>query len=218
MKPIKALLTTSLLIASAISLTACSSGPSDSDAKQAIASTLADCQYLSVSKFEKVNGIAQGERNYQVDVKYTIDLTPTPDIKRFASETYPAYFQALKTKVTHAKEVRSAWDTDQDAWVKANPGSLASDFEVAYPDRWKAYQAVIGDVLTGDQQLESAPINAKHQMAANLVQACPGLNAALVRELFSGVEPVERYAEDVGIAFTGTIPMVKTDNGWQAAR
>ncbi|WP_254218120.1 hypothetical protein [Burkholderia multivorans] len=69
-------------------LSACSSGPSESDAKAAVQASLGGCEFLSIAHFEKVNGTPQGDDHYLVDVKYTVSMKPTPDIKAYASEKY----------------------------------------------------------------------------------------------------------------------------------
>jgi hypothetical protein len=56
-------------------LTACSgsSSPSTSEAKQAIQKSLGDCSIVTVSNFDKVNGIADGDNRYTLQVKYALN-------------------------------------------------------------------------------------------------------------------------------------------------
>jgi hypothetical protein len=68
-----------LLIVSAATLAACSGGPSTSDAKAVILNKIGNgqgCSRLDIQDFEKVNGIAQDDKTYQVAVKYTLVIKP----------------------------------------------------------------------------------------------------------------------------------------------
>ncbi|WP_374554700.1 hypothetical protein [Aquitalea pelogenes] len=67
---------TSLLL-----LTACSgsSSPSTSEAKQAIQKSLGDCSIVTISNFDKVNGIADGDNRYTLQVKYALEFAPLPE-------------------------------------------------------------------------------------------------------------------------------------------
>ncbi|MDR7006643.1 hypothetical protein [Paraburkholderia strydomiana] len=106
---------TSIALVTAVTLSACSSGPSESEAKAAVQTSFGDCEYLSIGSFEKVNGTPQGHNHYLVDVKYTIRTKPTPDIKAYASEKYAAEVDNLKQLVAHAHDVESAWKAAEQA-------------------------------------------------------------------------------------------------------
>jgi len=67
-----------------LALTACSHGPSESDAKQAIQARLGDCKYFSIDSFDKTNGIPVDDNDYQVEVKYTIKMLPVDENKAAA--------------------------------------------------------------------------------------------------------------------------------------
>ncbi|RQO76150.1 hypothetical protein DBR44_05540 [Aquitalea sp. FJL05] len=68
-------------MASLLLLTACSgsSSPSSSEAKQAIQKSLGDCSIATISSFDKVNGIADGDNRYTLQVKYALEFAPLPE-------------------------------------------------------------------------------------------------------------------------------------------
>ena len=218
MKQLFRLPATFLILATAVALSACSSGPSESDAKAAIQTPLGGCEYLSVDHFEKVNGTPQGDNHYLVDVKYTIKMKPTPDIKAYAGEKYAQEVDNLKQQVAHAHDVENAWKTAEQAWIQANPGQDASAYEVAHQDGWADYQKVMPLLLGGDQLVNGAPRTAKAAMERAMRQTCPNANSSLLDNLFNGNEAVEQYSDSIEANFTGKLSMVKTDNGWREDR
>ena len=218
MKQFSRLSATTLAIVTAAALSACSSGPSDSDAKAAIQASLGGCEYLSIDHFEKVNGTPQGDGHYLVDVRYTVSMKPTPDIKAYASEKYAREIDNLKTQLAHAHEVENAWKADEQAWIQANPGQNSSGYEVGHQDGWAEYQKVMPLLLGGDQLVNNAPRTAKAAMERAMRQSCPNVSATLLDNFFNGNESVEQYADGLEETFTGKIAMTKTDNGWQEDR
>lgn len=207
-----------LAIVAAAALSACSSGPSESDAKAAVQASLGGCEYLSIEHFDKVNGTPQGDGHYLVEVKYTVSMTPTPDIKAYASEKYAKEVDNLKTQLAHAHEVENAWKADEQAWIQANPGQDAAAYEVAHQNGWADYQKVMPLLLGGDQLVNSAPRTAKAAMERAMRQTCPNVSATLLDSFFNGSEPVEQYTDGLEETFSENIAMTKTDNGWQADR
>lgn len=208
----------SFVLLSSIALSGCSNGPSASDAKAAVQAALGNCEYLSIEHFDKVNGTPQGDTHYLVEIKYSIKMKPTPDIKAYASEKYATEVANLKQQVAHAHEVENAWESDEKAWMQANPGSTISAYEVAHQDGWNEYQKVAPLIVKGDQLIADAPRTAKAAMGRAMRQSCPNAAPALLNSLFNGNEPVEQYASGVEQTFTGKVAMVKTDNGWQEDR
>ncbi|RRA23368.1 hypothetical protein DF038_11140 [Burkholderia cepacia] len=218
MKQFTRLSATTLAIVTAAALSACSSGPSESDAKVAVQVSLGGCEYLSIDHFEKVNGTPQGDGHYLVDVKYTVSMKPTPDIKAYASEKYAKEIDNLKTQLARAHEVENAWKADEQAWIQANPGQNSSAYEVAHQDGWAEYQKVMPLLLSGDQLVNNAPRTAKAAMERAMRQSCPNVNSSILDNFFNGNEPVEQYADGIEETFTGKVAMTRTDNGWQEDR
>lgn len=218
MKQFSRLSATTLAIMTSMAISACSSGPSESDAKAAIQASLGGCEYLSIDHFEKVNGTPQSDGHYLIDVKYTISMKPTPDIKAYASEKYAKEIENLKTQLAHAHEVENAWKADEQAWIQANPGSDSSAYELTHQDGWAAYQKVMPVLLGGDQLVNNAPRAAKAAMERAMRQTCPNINSSLLDNFFNGNEAVEQYTDGIEETFTGKVAMTKTDNGWQEDR
>lgn len=206
------------MLATAVALSGCSKGPSEADAKAVIQTSLGNCEYLSIEHFEKVNGTPQGDNHYLVDIKYSVKLKPTPDIKAYASEKYAQEVSSLKQQLAHAHQIENTWKSDEQAWIQANPGSNSAAYEIAHKEGWDEYQKVMPLLLSGDQQLSNAPLTAKAAMGRAMKQSCPNTAASVLNNLFTGTEPVEQYALGVEQSFTGKIAMVKTDNGWQSDR
>ena len=69
------------VLGSLLLLTGCSgsSSPSSSEAKQAIQKSLGDCSIATISSFDKVNGIADGDNRYTLQVKYALEFAPLPE-------------------------------------------------------------------------------------------------------------------------------------------
>lgn len=214
----KLIQTSTVLLALITTFSGCSKSPSEAEAKDAIRASLGDCEYLSIEHFEKVNGTPQGGNHYAVDIKYSVKLKPTPDIKAYASEKYAQEVSNLKQQLAHAREIENAWKSDQQAWLQANPDSSSAAYEIAHKEGWAEFQKVMPLLLNGDQQLSDAPRTAKAAMRRAMGNSCPSTAPALLNSLFSGDESVEQYANGIEKAFTVKMAMVKTDNGWQENR
>lgn len=199
-------------------LSACTNGPSRSDAKTAIQASLGNCEYFAIDHLEKVNGMPQGNDHYLVDVKYTVSMKPTPDIKAYSSEKYTKEVDNLKQQLEHAHDIENAWKTDEQAWIQANPGSDSSAYEVAHQDGWAEYQKVMPLLLGGEQLVNSAPRTAKVAMERAMRQTCPNVDSSLLDSFFNGNESIEQYANRIDRSVTGRITMVRTDKGWQQDR
>ncbi|RDU97854.1 hypothetical protein [Trinickia dinghuensis] len=208
-----------ICIATTAMLSACGhSAPSENDAKQAIVNALGDCKYFQLEDFKKVNGTPQGDDHYLIDVKYTVSMKPTPEIKAYASGKYVKEVDNLKTQLAHAHEVENAWKADEQAWIQANPGQDAAAYEVAHQDGWAEYQKVMPLLLSGDQLVNNAPRTAKAAMERAMRQTCPNVSTTLLDNFFNGNESVEQYDDGLEETFSGKIAMTKTDNGWQEDR
>lgn len=58
-------------------LSGCSSGPSTSEIRQAVEQEVGQCDLVELTDFEKVNGVANGDSQYTVQVKYAVIVSPT---------------------------------------------------------------------------------------------------------------------------------------------
>lgn len=199
-------------------LSGCSNGPSESDAKSAVQTSLGNCEYLSISQFDRMNGTPRGEGRYLVDIAYSIKMKPTPDIEAYASEKYLKEVESLKQQLAHAKGIQSSWKSNMEAWLKANPDSTVADYEMANQEQYYEYQKVAPVLVNGNRLVTEAPRTAKLAMQNAMQQSCPNVPRELLNNFFEGSEPVEKYADGIERNFTGKIFMVKTDNGWQEDR
>jgi len=206
----------SVALGAAMTLSACSNSPSDSDARKVVESTLAGCKYLELRDFQKVNGIPGETGNgYRVDVKYTLRLSPDSDIRANAKQWKDQYdrYQSLKAD---ADEKAKQYYDQQQAYIDANPSDPAArqTFEQQHQD---AYQTM------SKEKIEEGNFAALLNNTApgpffrrTVVQACPGIDLGLLSSFFNGKDT--DYSDDVDVQFTQTISMMKTDNGWQQDR
>lgn len=187
-----------LCTAFTISLTACgNSAPSESDAKQAVQAELGDCKYVDLSDFTRVNGIKQGEGLYDVEVQYTVTITPDSDqwdqLKQWVQDRKDLY-TAMKDEGQIDQQIRQAGNPD----VSLTPEHQAADQKVK------------------DLQQKVASGYAPDKMLREMSQACPNTPA----DLLSTYIYKSRVNGDgeAKLQYSRTLSMIKTDNGWQQAR
>lgn len=60
--------------------------PSESTVKAQIKQSIAACKVITLSDFKKQNGFPEGENSYLVAVSYTLNYSPTKEMKRVYSE------------------------------------------------------------------------------------------------------------------------------------
>jgi hypothetical protein len=200
-------------------LTGCnSSAPSTSEAKQVAEDTFGNCDTLKVTDFERVNGIPQNDGSYVVQVKYNVPVTPTDEIKAYMRDTYPVKMAELQAKASAVKDATKKYSEMLATLKAANPMASENDLWATHPDL-KALFDQTSDFNAGSPEAQATelPEQAKRMIANSLFQACPKVKPMV---LFNAIEkpgPVEPFAGDVDLPFTGTYTMIKTDNGWQAA-
>lgn len=68
-------------------------------------------------------------------------------------------------------------------------------------DQWYAIQKPIEDALKG-----------------KLATECPNMDLSFYKRFIGSENDLSKFSQDYVKEFSGTIPMVKTDNGWQAAQ
>lgn len=206
----------------ALAVTACSNGPSEREAKKALRASISDCKFLSIDKFEKINGIAKGEASYQVEVKYSIKMEPSLEITNYATVIYPKNISDFENQANAAKQLNKKYKDDADAWVKENPGKDLNDFNMAHEDRYKELQKDANLLLLSvefvNEALRRAPTDARANMQTSFFKSCRDVPYFLLKSFFETNLPIEQYGGDIVMAFTGNIPMIKTDNGWELAR
>ena len=196
-------------IAVAIAVSACSKpAPSESEAKNAIQGLLGDCRYLSIDRFERVNGTPQGENGYQVAIKYAIKVTPAPENARLIGEMSAKLAEVNERLESASNECRKIAEQ-----MNAIEDKSSKEYQELYKLSWDQegpYKAV--EKIEKEKRDLINSINP----AANLAKECPNLNRVLYANIFSD-EGVDQFAKSFTKEFSGTIPMVKTDKGWMAA-
>ncbi|CAG9258018.1 conserved exported hypothetical protein [Burkholderia diffusa] len=206
-----------LCSATAAVLSACGqSAPSESDAKQVVASTLSDCRYFELRDFRKVNGLLGDSGNdYRVDVKYTIRLSPDSDIKAYAKQWKDQYDKYQSLNADAEQKAKQYYD-NQQAYTAANPNDLDAGrtFEQQHQDEYQAMSNAKIEAGNAAAALNNTAPGLVFRRA--IVQACPSVDLRLLTNFFNGKGA--DYSNEVDVEFTQTLDMIRTDNGWQAAR
>ena len=201
-------------------LAACSNSPSNGDVKEEIEENLLHgCSLLSISDFEKINGIpdARSDKLYQVQVAYTINLEPVSENEKLL-EKMPERLLEISDMIDRYRGYREKYaNLDQKLEAESNGDHMGvlkkldedlelfamktehEAFEKIYP-QYYLYKGDEAQMLLG-------------RMRGNLRRACPETN-------FSGLMPekIEDFGTDVSKRFEATYTMRMTDNGWKMAR
>ncbi|MBF3536331.1 hypothetical protein ISG10_01725 [Burkholderia pseudomallei] len=203
-------------VAAAI-LSACGhSAPSESDAKQAVTNALGDCKYFELRDFTKVNGIPGDSGNdYRIDVKYTIRMSPDSDVKDQVKQ-WSALYDRYQSMNADAEQKANDYYRQKQAYVDANPNDLSAGqtFEQRHHDLYKPMSDE--KIAVGNLAAQLELNNPGRFFRSRIVQACPNVNLPLLGNFFKG--KAADLADDVDVEFTQTLDMIRTDNGWQAAR
>lgn len=195
-------------VAVAIAVSACSKpAPSESDAKNVIQGLLGDCRYLSLDRFERANGIPQGENGYQVEIKYAVKVTPVPENVRVIGD-----LSAKLSEVNQRLEKASNERREIHEKMNAIDDKSSKEYQELYSKAWE-----VGPLADKIEKEKRELINNSINPKANLAKECPNLNSVLYANVFDG-EGVDQYTKSFTKEFGGTIMMVKTDKGWMAAK
>ncbi|WP_144158089.1 hypothetical protein [Paraburkholderia sp. BCC1885] len=205
-------------------LAACGNGtPSESAAKQALEANLDGCQYITVSDFRKTNGIAGDDPNsYRVEASYAYKLDPHDGDLSDALRQFAENYDKLQNLNADIRKREAQFRSDAQAWADAHqndPGYSANQ----YFDKLNELEA--GDQDYQNEKKQATPlIVALNQSRApdvflNKVQhACPDVPNNVLADFFRRKGAVDQLADGMTQDYTGTIPMIRTDNGWQLAR
>ncbi|NTZ82558.1 hypothetical protein FCJ61_05965 [Burkholderia metallica] len=198
-------------------LSACGhSAPSESDAKQAVANALGDCKYFELKDFTKVNGIpGDSGRDYRVEVRYTVRMSPDGDVKDQVKQ-WSALYDKYQSMKADAEQKSNDYYSQKQAYADANQNdpSAGQTFEAQHED---LYKPMIDEKIAVGNLANQLNLNSPGSFfRSRIVQACPNVSLPLLSNFFRG-KPAD-LADDVDVAFTQTLDMIRTDNGWQAAR
>jgi hypothetical protein len=184
-----------------VALAACGhSTPSESDARQAVKAGLGDCKYVSMSDFDKVNG-QQGddENHYEVQIKYKLTLEADGDQR-----------DKLESHLDNLKERNDLIKQEEQIRVSFMNQGRGSD---AYNDpTWKDLDQ---KQKTLYQQLTTT--YGPGTFVQEFRQACPSFPGSVLSDLVNKTDDAAFDGKNT-VDYSGTISMVKTDDGWQLAR
>jgi len=103
---------------------------------------------------------------------------------------------AYSVKLTPVPEIRQMLSPELAAAYarvkNAEPGAIPE---------WYAIQKPIEDALK-----------------SKLAMECPNMDLSFYKRFIGSEDDLSKFAQDYVKEFSGTIPMIKTDNGWQAAQ
>ncbi|SAL06133.1 hypothetical protein AWB81_07458 [Caballeronia arationis] len=196
------------------SLAACSHSPSEGDAKDAVQARYAGCSYISLRSFDNTNSIPIDDNDYRVEVKYTLRMSPDSDMKDFAKQ-YADQFGTYESMKADADKKRDAYLAAKQAYEEANQGDFTagSTYETQHQAEYQEYtnaEIEVGNL--GGRLTFNTPARFFQQ---RIMQSCPNVKYAVLPNFFTGKPDL---TDDVDVAFTETLAMMKTDNGWQAVR
>lgn len=209
----RALATLSLIV-----LSACSSSPSDSDAKKAVETMIGGCRLLSIDNFQKVNGIANSDGSHVVEIKYSIKAKVFPEVAKMVAEYSPKR-SAMSTRLAKAAEADAAAKKvlaernekllheikDMTEWHAFKAETEKFDKEIALP----ANQLVSAiEKELSDLQRDELAISERFK------QECPSVNGKLQFLMYDNNQGLDNYTKDFTKDYHVNITMIKSDNGW----
>ncbi|CAB3800590.1 hypothetical protein [Pararobbsia alpina] len=214
-----------LCISMAAALAACGhSAPSESNAKSVIQQRLADCKYFTIDSFDKTNGTPIDDNDYNVDVKYTVSLKPGSDMSDRLKEDAKLFQQYQLIKADYRARL-AALQKEHDGIVAARDGkdpTYSPTAEDARFDQVKNTDPELGKDMSDVKDIAAkiGPVSGSGLFQKAIAQECPNLHVSNGFKLtfFGPNVALEQMADGMSAEFTETIPMVRTDNGWQATR
>lgn len=213
-----------LCIAMIAILAACShSAPSESDAKAVIKQRLADCKYFTIDSFDKTNGTPIDDNDYNVDVKYTVSLKPGGDLSDRLKENAKLFqqYQLIKADYSARKdELTKAFN----ATMTAHNGDPSFNDAAANDDYRRSLETdpqLVKDLNdVKDIAAKIGPVGGSVMFQRAIAQECPNLHVSngFLLTFFAPNVTLDQMADGMSAEFTEAIPMMRTDNGWQATR
>lgn len=205
-----------LLTASTLIVTACSNGPSSSEAEKAVKKTfLGGCSQIEMKEFTKTNGIQVSDRNYKVEAKYSVRLPSTSARQAHIQEALAALKKA-DAELQTANAVSQKYKNDLDAFTQS--GGSISEFEMQNKSRF--YEMVNAERLISayEEMKKNGPSRVRDLLQSELRKECPRVSNEVLQAFFNPNVALESYSDALTREFTGAIHMIKTDNGWEERR
>lgn len=208
-------------VASAI-LAGCSSSPSDGDVKQVVEGMLGGCPNFSIEKFKKVNGVAAGEGRYAVEVVFTVKVSPVSGAKELLAQAQ-----------AQAEQAASKDQLAEALAGKAKVQEIEREFTARIAQARQSKDGALESSLLAQQmnfdreKIKFLDAADKAQMASKYVGAtpfkpvfekfyrdCPNVHSMI--QVYESNKP-DQFTTAFTKDFAGTLPLVKTDNGWRGA-
>jgi hypothetical protein len=197
-------------------LAACSSGPSTSDAKDAVLTELGHCSRVSIKDFEKTNGAETGTNTYQVSVKYLLQINP-PDHGTDGQDVYASKMRDVDQRLQQAKQQADAlnqWISDAQPRLYGGNDQVRAEYQAVWLKANTANASV--------KSIETEKAAALQEPYSDFLAECPAINQDILTVIASEAKDGDSanpdksaYLEGFSVSLTGTLNMIRTDNGWK---
>lgn len=180
--------------------------PSEEDAKKPILSLIGGCQYLSLEKFQKTNGMQKGDNNYIVAIEYEIHVKPIPEIKKIIDEKL-VNLSSIDERLKNAR--------DQLAVAVKEMNSLVEKHEVT-GEKWQNAMENHEKLIKLNESVEKEKkdfLGRVINIEAKYLEKCPSINPVLFANLYGG-DDFSKYTTEFTKQFGGNMAMIRTENGW----
>lgn len=208
----------------AAGLAACGhSTPSDSDAKSVIKQRLAGCKYFTIDSFDKTNGTPIDENDYNVDVKYTVSLKPGSDMSDRLKEDTKLFqqYQLIKADYSARKDELTKTFNATMAAHNGDPSFNDAAASDQYRQSLQTDPQLVKDMNdVRDIAPKIGPVSGSGLFQKAIAQECPNLHVSngFMLTFFGPKITLDQMTDGMSAEFTESIPMMRTDNGWQETR
>ena len=216
-----------MLFAVAVTLAACSGGPSTSDAKDAVIQQLGGgCDRIKIKDFDKVNGVAVGDSAYQLSVTYSLEIEP-PSGDDLTQEQYETKMKDLTQKTQQAQQATADAQKARGEFLTAH-NTTESTLTYEEPNTPVAQQYAVlakaeGDAETQASDAQQQSLQLQLEPAKTFWAECHGIRSDVGNLIVHDADPYyNKEAPDTSAYLTGftvdvkeTLNMIKTDNGWK---
>ena len=194
-------------------LTACSKGPTESEAKKIIQSVVDTCPYVTIEKFDKTNAVAVGDGNnyYDVVITYTVKTKVDPEAAKYAEEDAKINAQNIKIKPDLEKQLaeitalRKVHNDEFQQIVNNNHGPDRENQIKENNARGIELETTYSKI---DYQLRQMGHDVGHHPPTDALLKCAVISVLVGTD----------FSEEVTKEFSETIRMVKSDKGWISAK
>lgn len=197
----------------AIMLAGCSSSPSDADARKAVENAIGSCDYVKVTDFEKINGIASGDSFYTLQIKYSIEFKPFDkniDIaKNILSQTEK--FEPEVVKPSRAR--RDAYEEARKEAVASGKYESTVSYDMNHSTEYEKYNLDNSIATSPGWVLDGFTNKGRAILTNNLRELCPNMNQVVYQEYAKAA--INKHLDTFKVPFENNkLTMIKSDNGW----